>query len=334
MESFLIRRSAQRLSQSPSSCPPADLLAAALEERLSGAEAQTVSTHLRTCEMCAVVARDFASLREIAASCPSVVELLRVATGTPSPLVEAHAAICAGCASLLTYGRANTDEARAMVELLDAQSTARALGIAVAATAVMSALLSRRAALSAAAQGRVHRSREGSLGVSAARPRHLTWSPFGRHEDTYEVVLETAHGEARLRTHDTSIEIDAETWARLQVSSDTPYRWSVTALLRGKPCETQEGAVSFLPDDALNTLQKQEGEARKLGADRAILALSCVYRSWRLNWEACDVLNAYVARHPSRAVGHLLLGEVCEEMERVQEAARAIGLANRLMSAA
>ena len=333
MDAFLLRRASDRLAQPVSSCPDAETLACALDETLTGSSAEAVSRHLLTCEACTTVARDFVAMRQIAASCPPAVELLRVAAGGASPLVEAHAAICAACAPMLAHGKSHADEAKALVDLLEAETKMRAIGVTVAASAVLAALLSRRAALGLAAQGRVHRSREGSLGVSAARPRHLTWMPFEQGEDTYEVRLETPAGVFVRKTHDTSIEIPADEWARLCVEPEAPYVWSVTALKGGRAGETQEGSVSFLAEAQAQPLAEQEALARSLEPERAMLALSSLYRAWNLHWEACDVLRAYVERHPEQPVGYLLMSQVCEEMERVQEASRALGQANRLMSA-
>jgi hypothetical protein len=325
MDEFLVRRAATRLSTLPSECPSADALAAALDERLPSAEREALDAHLAGCPACATVVRDFAGLRE-AAVCPPVLELLR------STAFEPHTALCPGCAQIREYARTHEEEAKALVDLLEAQGRARALGVAVSATAVIAALLARRAALGGAAQGRVHRSRQGSLGATTARPRRLTWTPLGHEEDTWIVVLTTDRGEARLRTHEPMVELDEEAWKKLGVEPGRSYRWGVTAMRNGKAVEKQEGWVRFMAEDEVAALAEKEAVARKMPTERAMLALAWIYRGLSLYWEACGVLWAYVQRHPAGPVGHLLMGQVCEEMDRVQEASRAMGQANRLLA--
>lgn len=337
MDEFLVSRTARRLAASTSDCPPADALGAALDGRLPEAEQAALDVHLVGCEVCATVVRDAATLRQ--GACPEIAELLRTADAA----LEPHVALCSGCARIAAYRRTHPDEAATLVDLLEAQSRVRALGAAVSATTILAALLARRASLGPAALGRVHRAVRGTLGTSSARPGLLRWTPLDQGEDTYVVVLSTDHGEMRVRTHETRLEIDAGAWSQLKVTPGKAYRWGITAMRNGRHVDTQEGWLRFISDQDLAALREQEAAARALptaldpdgwGAVRAMLALASLYRSCELYWEACDVLWAYIQRNPVAPVGHLLLAEIYEDMDRVQEAARAMGQANRLLNAA
>lgn len=335
MDEFLIRRAATRFAAAPSACPPPDALAALIDARLSGGASNPdpLDAHIAQCEACTAVVVD-AHLMQGPAQCPAIIELLRALVVESVPSIEAHLAACRGCAGVAETCRPHADEVKAFIDLYDAQAKLQTLGVAVSATVVLAALLARKATLGAAARGRVHRSRMSHLGTTSARPRLLRWSPFGRDEDTYIVVLTTDRGEIRVRTHEAKLDIDDVAWRQLAVEPGRAYRWGLTAMRGGRPVETQEGHVRFLSDSDAASLAVQEQSARQLPTDRAMLALSSLYRSWDLLWEACEVLRAYIQRHPDAPIGHLLLAEVCEDMDRVQEAARAMGQANRLLNAA
>jgi hypothetical protein len=97
--------------------------------------------------------------------------------------------------------------------------------------------------------------------------------------------------------------------------------------------ETRDGVISFLSSEGLEEVARQEGAVRDLPVERRMLALAGLYRAARLYGEASGVLLEYVRRSPGTAIGHVLLGLVYEEMEQIQEAARAIGTANQLLTA-
>jgi len=310
MDDFLVQRAARRLAAVTAACPDDDTLAAALEGRLDPAE---IAEHVRSCPACTAIATDFQALQ--AQTCPSLQQILK---GEGSE----HLAFCRGCAEIAEMARQRPAEATALLDLLEAETRARALGAALSATAVLAALLRRRASLGVAAQGRIHRSREGSLGRTAARPRQLDWTPFGLDEDTYDVTL----GGVRLKTHEPHAELPEA------MAPDQDHAWSVTALRSGRPLETRHGVVRFLSSEEEAEVSRQEAAVRDLPVERRMLALAGLYRGGHLYAAASAVLNDYVRRRPDTAIGHLLLGLVYEEMERVQDAARVIGEANRLLT--
>lgn len=311
MDDFLIQRTARRLSAVTTACPDDETLAAVLDGRL---DATTVAAHVRACPACTAIAADFVALQ--AQVCPGVPQILK------GECAE-HLAFCKGCAQIAEMARLHPAEATALLDLLEAETRARTLGVALSATAVLASLLRRQARLGVAAQGRLHRSREGSLGRTAARPRQLDWTAFGLDEDTYEVSI----GNLRLKTHEPHADLPEA------LAPDIDHPWSVTALRNGRVVESRSGVVRFLSahDDA--ELARQEAAVADLPMERRMLALAGLYRGGHLYAAASAILNDYVRRRPDTAIGHLLLGLVYEEMERVQDAARAIGEANRLLTA-
>lgn len=310
MDDFLIQRTARRLSAVTTACPDAETLAAVLDGRL---DAATVEAHVRSCPACTAIAADFVALA--AQACPGVPQILK------GECAE-HLAFCKGCAQIAEMARLHPAEATALLDLLAAETRARALGAALSATAVLAAVLRRRAHLGAAAQGRLHRSREGSLGRTAARPRQLDWTAFGLDEDTYEVCI----GSLRLRAHEPHADLPEA------LAPDVEHSWSVTALRDGRVVETRGGVVRFLSAREEAEVATHEAALRDLPLERRMLALAGLYRGGHLYAAASAVLHDYVRRRPDTAIGHLLLGLVYEEMERVQDAARVIGEANRLLT--
>lgn len=311
MDELLIQRTARRLSAGSTTCPDDETLAAVLEGRL---DATKIAAHVRACPSCTAIAADFVALQ--AQACPGVPQILK------GECAE-HLAFCKGCAQIADMARLHPAEAVALLDLLEAETRARALGAALSATAVLAALLRRRASLSAASQGRLHRSREGSLGRTAARPRQLDWTSFGLDEDTYEVAI----GDLRLKTHEPHVELPEA------LAPDVDHPWSVIAMRDGRVVESRSGIVRFLSPQDEAEVASQEAAVRDLPVERRMLALAGLYRGGHLYAAASAVLNDYVRRRPDTAIGHLLLGLVYEEMERVQDAARVIGEANRLLTA-
>ncbi|MBM3465535.1 MAG: hypothetical protein FJX76_25875 [Armatimonadetes bacterium] len=135
------------------------------------------------------------------------------------------------------------------------------------------------------------------------------------------------------KTHEPHLEIDSAVWASLGIKPGEDYRWSVSALRQGRALDTRSGVIRFISDDEDRAVSAEEAAIREMPAQRRLLGLAGLYSSASLFWEACDVLGQYLRRNPQVAVAHLLLARVCEDMERVQEAARAIGQANRVLAA-